>query len=156
MRDERPIRNSAKALIVRDGKLLTVRVRDGGEEWSILPGGGQETGELLPDAAAREAAEELGVRVEVHDLAFVVEGERGEPFHRVDLVFRCAYLGEIEKAKIRGDTNQIGVKWLPLGTLNRSDLYPSKLRRAIMDLYAGKPHAVYLGSECAGDPEITD
>lgn len=156
MTEKRPIRNSAKALIVRDGKLLVVCLRDSDGEWSILPGGGQETGELLPEAAAREAAEELGVRVAVEDLAFVIEGERGEPFHRVDLVFRCRYLGELEAPVLHGDTNQIGAKWLPLETLNRSDLYPSKLRRAIMDLYAGKPHGVYLGSECAGDPEITD
>ena len=33
-------------------------------------------------------------------------------------------------------------------------LYPSKLRRPIMDLFAGKKTAVYLGNENAGDPEV--
>lgn len=59
---ERGIRNSAKALILRDGKLLALRMQDADGVFYILPGGGQQTEELLPQAAAREAAEELGLR----------------------------------------------------------------------------------------------
>ena len=121
-----------------------------------MPGGGQETEELLPDAVSREVAEELGLRVEAKELAFVVEGLHGESFHRVDLVFLCEYLGEIENAVLHSDTNQIGVEWLDIATLNTSELYPSKLRRQIMNLYEGKPYKVYLGNEEAGDPEVTD
>ena len=40
-------------------------------------------------------------------LAFVVEGLQGEAFHRVDLVFLCDYIGEIEQAKIKEDKDQI-------------------------------------------------
>lgn len=152
---ERPVRNSAKALIVRDNKLLAVKIDDHGDVFYILPGGGQEGGELLPEAAAREAAEELGVRVSVGELVFVIEGKSGESFHRVDLVFRCEYLGETENPELQGDTNQAGVDWLDLETLNTAPLYPSKLRRPIMNLYAGKPHPVYLGNESIGDPEVT-
>ena len=152
----RQIRNSAKALIIRDGKMAAIRIRDGGEEWYIMPGGGQEAGELLPEAACREAAEELGLRVEAKELAFIVEGREGENFHRVDLVFLCEYQGEIENASLHADTNQAGIDWLDISTLNRAPLYPSKLRRQIMNLYEGKPHRIYLGNESAGDPEITD
>ena len=153
---ERPIRNSAKALIVRENKLLAIKIDDHGDMFYILPGGGQEGGELLPEAAAREAAEELGIRVSVGELAFVIEGKSGESFHRVDLVFRCEYLGRIENPELHGDTNQAGVDWLDLETLNTAPLYPSKLRRPIMNLYAGKPHPVYLGNESMGDPEVLD
>ena len=151
----RAIRPSAKALNIRDGRMLAVRIQDGQETFHIMPGGGQRPGEPLPDAAAREAAEELGIRVRAGDLAFVIEGTEGEPFHRVDLVFRCEYLGEIPAAELHGDTNQTGFDWLDIATLNRSDLYPSRLRRAIMNLAEGKPQAVYLGIENAGDPEET-
>ncbi len=153
---ERYIRNSAKALIIRDGKMAAVKLEEDGDVWYIMPGGGQETEELLPDAVCREAAEELGLRVEAKELVFVVEGLHGESFHRVDLVFLCEYLGEIENAVLYSDTNQVGVEWLDLATLNRSQLYPSKLRRQIMNLYEGKPYKVYLGNEEAGDPETTD
>ena len=151
----RPIRPSAKALIIRDGRILAIRLNDGQETFHIMPGGGQEAGEPLPAAVAREVAEELGVRVRVGDLAFVIEGTEGEPFHRIDLVFQCEYLGEIEHAAVHGDTNQVGFDWLDIATLNHSTLYPSKLRRAIMSLCAELPYPRYLGVENAGDPEIT-
>jgi len=152
----RRIRNSAKALIIKDGRMLAVKIRDDNEEWYIMPGGGQESEELLSDAVCREAAEELGVRVAAKDILFVVEGVRGEAFHRVDLVFLCEYLGEIENAKLHGDVHQAGFDWLDIAALNRTPLYPSKLRRQIMNFYEGKPYKVYLGNEEAGDPEITD
>ena len=153
---ERKIRNSAKALIIKDGKVLTIKINDGNEEWYIMPGGGQETEELLPDAVCREVAEEMGIRVEAKELVFVIEGLHGECFHRVDLVFLCEYLGEIENATLHGDTNQVGFEWLDIATLNHSQLYPSKLRRQIMNLYEGKSYKVYLGNEEVGDAEVTD
>ena len=152
----RLIRPSAKALIIKDGRMLAIRIKDGSETFHIMPGGGQEPGETLREAVIREVAEEVGLRVRPGDLAFVIEGIEGEAFHRIDLVFQCAYLGEIEHADLHGDTNQAGFDWLDIATLNRSTLYPSKLRRPIMNLYEGKPYPVYLGNESAGDPEITE
>lgn len=153
---ERAVRNAAKALIIKDGKMLAVRIGDGKEEWFIMPGGGQDVEELLPEAACREVAEELGLHIEVKDLVFVIEGLHGEKFHRVDLVFLCEYKGRIENAILQGDTNQVGYDWLDIKTLNTAPLYPSKLRRQIMNLYEGKEYRVYLGNEEIGDPEATD
>lgn len=152
----RPIRNAAKALIIKEDKMLAIKISDGRESWYIMPGGGQKTEELLPEAVCREVAEELGIRVAVKDLAFAIEGVHGESFHRVDLVFLCEYLGQIEHAALQGDTNQVGCDWLDIPTLNTAPLYPSKLRRPIMQLFEGKPHPIYLGNEEIGDPEITD
>ena len=154
--DTRPIRTSAKAIVIREGRLLALRLHDADGDFYIMPGGGQRAGERLQEAARREVLEETGVRVAVGDLAFVIEGAHGEPFHRVDLVFRCAYEGEDKRAERHPDANQTGVAWLDIATLNRVPLYPSKLRRAIMDLYEGKGHAAYLGNEEAGDPEETE
>ena len=153
---ERMIRNAAKALIIKDDKMLAIKISDGKEEWYIMPGGGQDVEELLPEAACREVAEELGLQVEVKDLAFVIEGVHGERFHRVDLVFLCEYIGEMERATLQGDTNQVGYDWLDIKTLNTAPLYPSKLRRPIMNLYEGKAYRVYLGNEEIGDPEMTE
>lgn len=153
---QRKIRNAAKALIIKDNKMLAIKISDGNEEWYILPGGGQDVEELLSDAACREVAEELGLQVEVKDLVFVIEGVHGENFHRVDLVFLCEYIGEIENAILHSDTNQVGYDWLDIKTLNTAPLYPSKLRRQIMNLHEGKVHKVYLGNEEIGDPEVID
>ena len=152
----RSVRTSAKAVIIRDNKLLAVKLKDSDGEFYILPGGGQEAGEPLPDAVKREVAEEMGVDVCVEELLFVIEGPKGEDHHRVDLVFECEYIGKLPNAELHGDTNQIGFDWLDIETLNRTPLYPSKLRRPIMEHCAGRPHAVYLGCESVGDPECVD
>lgn len=89
----REIRNSAKAIVIKDGKLLAIKISDGREEWYILPGGGQESEELLPQAVEREVAEEI---------------------------------------------------------------YPSKLRRVIMNYCEDKPYIKYLGNEEIGDPECLE
>ena len=151
----RRVRTSAKALVIRDGKMLAVKLRDADGVFYIMPGGGQHAGELLPDAVEREVAEEAGIRVKAGDAVFVIEGANGEPDHRVDIVFRCEYIGPCD-AEAQYDFNQIGTEWLPVNTLNTAPLYPSKLRRPIMNLAQGKPAPVYLGNENAGDPEITD
>jgi len=152
----RYIRNSAKALIIKDGKMLAVKLRDSDGEWYIMPGGGQETEELLSTAVCREVAEEIGIHTECKELLFVIEGLHGESFHRVDFVFLCEYIDEIPNAILHGDTYQIGYEWLDISTLNVQPLYPSKLRRQIMNYYEGKPYQVYLGNENAGDPEYLD
>jgi hypothetical protein len=42
----KPIRNSAKAIVIRDGYLLSIRNRDADGDWYILPGGGQNHGDV--------------------------------------------------------------------------------------------------------------
>ena len=150
------IRNSAKALIIKDGKMAAIKIRDAGEEWYIMPGGAQEAEETLNEAVCREVSEELGIAIECKELLFVVEGVHGENFHRVDLIFSCEYIDNIPDAVLHGDTNQVGIGWLDISTLDLQPLYPSKLRRQIMNYYQGKPYKVYLGNEEAGDSECLD
>lgn len=59
---DRTVRNAAKALIIKDDKMLAIKISDGKEEWYIMPGGGQDVEELLPEAVCREVAEEMGLR----------------------------------------------------------------------------------------------
>ena len=152
---ERTIRVSAKALVIRDGCMLAIKLHDQDGDFFIMPGGGQAAGELLPSAVEREVAEETGIAVRAKEAVFVIEGAEGEPHHRVDIVFLCDYLGDADAAR-HPDNNQTGYEWLPIETLNHAPLYPSRLRRPIMNLFAGKEAPVYLGNENAGDPEITD
>ncbi|MCI9386872.1 MAG: NUDIX domain-containing protein [Lachnospiraceae bacterium] len=152
----RQIRTSAKAVIIQAGRLLAVKRSDGREEWYILPGGGQDSEELLPQTVEREVCEETGMAVQCRDLLFVIEGVHGENFHRIDLVFLCDCLGKAECAAPCKDTSQIGFEWLDLSVLNRLPLFPSKLRRPIMNFYEGKEYTKYLGNEEIGDPECLE
>ncbi len=52
---------SARCIVVRDGKVLTVTDRDG--VMHILPGGRREPGETLRETALREVREETGLEV---------------------------------------------------------------------------------------------
>ena len=150
------IRTSAKAVIIQGEKLLAIKVSDNTETWYILPGGGQENEEILPQTFEREVREETGIEVKCRDLLFVIEGVHGESFHRVDLVFLCDYIGKAQNASLHCDTNQVGFDWLNLSELNQLPLYPSKLRRPIMNYYAGKDYIKYLGNEEIGDPECLE
>ena len=107
----------------------------------------------MQEAVCREVSEELGINVKCKELLFVVEGVHGELFHRIDLIFHCEFINEIPHAVLQNDTNQVGVEWLDIATLNLQQLYPSKLRRQIMNFCERKPYEVYLGNEEAGDPE---
>ena len=153
---DRPVRVSAKGLVIRGGRMAAVKLRDKDGEFFIMPGGGMEGGELLPEAVEREIAEETGIRVKCGDMLFAIEGQKGENFHRIDLVFECEYIGETENSQLHGDTNQVGMEWLEIERLNLLPLYPSKLRRPIMNFFAGRPQRTYLGNENMGDPEIME
>lgn len=62
------IRNSAKALIIVDGKLLCTKNEDQWGFFYLLPGGGQNPGENLWDALRRECREEIAAEIVIQDL----------------------------------------------------------------------------------------
>lgn len=148
----KPIRVAAKAIIVREGRLLVTKNVDAQGEWYLLPGGGQEPGEALPETVRRECREEVGVEVEVGALRFVRDyigrhhefaAHDGEE-HSLELMFACALRpGEEPRNGPLPDGAQVGVAWLDLSDLERHRLYPRALKRAL----AAPPGAwpVYLG-----------
>ncbi len=155
---KRPIRPSAKGLVIKDGKMLVNVMHDEDGEFYLMPGGGQEPGESLPDAVCREIAEEAGLWVKPIDLAFVIEGLHGEDYHRIDMVFRCVLERAVKDGEIehQDDINQTGTAWIPVETIKQAPLYPSKLRKPIYDLFHGNETKTYLGNEEMGDPEAVE
>lgn len=72
-KQSRKIRTSAKAVIIQNGKLLAIKLNDGKEEWYILPGGGQDCEETLPQAVEREVREEAGIECHYSYRNFAVQ-----------------------------------------------------------------------------------
>lgn len=146
---ERKIRNSAKALIIKDGRMLAIKQDDHDEVIYILPGGSQNAGETLTDAVKREVGEEIGVEVEPLSLEFVIEGVYGEALHRVDFVFLCEYIGLMDQDSsiLPSDENQVEYEWLEIKYLMQLPLFPSKLKKQILRLVGGEPTVMYLGNE---------
>lgn len=63
------MRVSSRAIIVEDGKLLTMfrrRIKDGKiKEYYVIPGGGLEEGETLQQNVTRELKEEMNVDIKI-------------------------------------------------------------------------------------------
>jgi len=68
-----PVRNSAKAVIMKDGCVLLTKNQHEQEIFYLFPGGGQEHGETLEEAVKRECIEEIGQEVVVRELLHVRE-----------------------------------------------------------------------------------
>lgn len=147
------IRNSAKAVIIRDGRLLVIELRDESGPWFQLPGGGQVPGETLCQALIRECLEEVNALIHVGDLRYVREyigdhhefATEDEGFHQVDFMFACEILNPREiKPGHDPDHGQLGVRWLDIERLGEYRLYPLSLRDKLKD--PAKPGTpVYLG-----------
>jgi ADP-ribose pyrophosphatase YjhB (NUDIX family) len=127
-------RVSAKAVIVRDGKLLAIAKRDDAGEWYLLPGGGQDMHESLHEAVRRECREELGADVIVGELLYVRdyiarhhEFAAVDDAHQVELMFACTLVGE-PGVGTSPDAGQLGVAWLPIDRLDAVRLYPAALK----------------------------
>ncbi|WP_315371932.1 NUDIX domain-containing protein [Paenibacillus xylanexedens] len=133
----KPIRNSAKAVIVQDGRLLVIRLEDQYGTAYVFPGGGQEKGEELKDAVARECLEEIGQAVNVGELLHIREyigknhefAEWDADIHQVEFYFACSLI-DPEATVFEGsnpDDHQVAVEWIELEDLSIIRLYPKTI-----------------------------
>ncbi|MGY5765809.1 NUDIX domain-containing protein [Brachybacterium sp. DNPG3] len=131
-------RVAVKALIVRDGQVLMNRSRTpDGQYLFEPPGGGQEHGEDQIAALERECREEIGARVEVHQLACfyevitrrrLLDGGSMPLFHQVNIAYWCGLAeGEEPGEGTDPDPRQDGTAWLPIARLAEHDVRPREL-----------------------------
>lgn len=150
-----PIRVSVKAIILDNNRILTCRNRDSaGGDWYILPGGGQNPGESLPDALKRECLEEIGAKVKVGQIRLVRDyiGRNHEfaqwdpDVHQVEIMFECQLQGDYDPTVGHSpDVNQTGVAWLEIEELSRHRIYPEALRDILQGVIPNSSGALYLG-----------
>jgi ADP-ribose pyrophosphatase YjhB (NUDIX family) len=149
----KPIRNSAKAVILHNGSVLAIRKKSGTREYFVLPGGGQEHDETLADAVRRECLEEVGADVEVMDLLCIREyiGKNHEfaqfdsDLHQVEFFFGCKIRNPEAVAEgATPDRRQVGVDWLPISGIESTSLYPQSLKTFLAGMNR-EGRRVYLG-----------
>ncbi|WP_127539146.1 NUDIX domain-containing protein [Paenibacillus illinoisensis] len=148
----KPIRNSAKAVIVQNGRLLVIRLEDQYGTAYVFPGGGQEKGEELKDAVARECLEEIGQAVNVGELLHIREyigknhefAEWDADIHQVEFYFECS-LKDTDATVFEGsnpDDHQVAVEWIALEDLPSVRLYPQTIGELLLKR---EPLRIYLG-----------
>lgn len=136
------IRNSAKAIIIKNGKLLCTKNKDQFGIFYLLPGGGQKAFETIVDALKRECREEISARIKVNDILFVRDyigknhefAEWDSEDHQIEYMFDCEIIDntEIKKGETP-DNMQIGISWINLNELKEYRIYPKILKEYISE-----------------------
>lgn len=145
------VRLSIKAIIIRDHYLLVLKNLDEQGEWYMLPGGGQEHGETIPDTLRRECREEIGADVSIGSLCFVRDyisshhefADDSDNLHQVELMFACELLAEPGLGS-NPDSMQTGIAWLNIHDLAHFRIYPRVLQQLLRDDFPA-PKPIYLG-----------
>jgi ADP-ribose pyrophosphatase YjhB (NUDIX family) len=136
------IRNSAKAVIVHDGKILLNKCCDKNNgDYYALPGGGQQPYETLHEAVMRECLEETGYTVTPLRLAAVHEGiitderfreKHPEYAHKLFLIFACALASEKAVTPTEKDSTQLDSEWVEISALLNIKILPLAVGENIM------------------------
>jgi len=139
------MRVRGSAMVIRDGKLLTLVYRYPEGLLHAIPGGGMEQGETLAAAIVREYREELGVEVALGSLRYVGD-MMASPFvgQTVHVVFDAALTTGEPRINAR-HTKADGVDWLPLDRLDEALLYPAINQAILDDRGAAQAEVRYIG-----------
>ena len=119
----------ATALILQNRKLLATKDKD--KYYTI--GGAIQVNERTEDAVVREVREELGVKVQVGQLAFVVENrfeEDGVHYHNIEFHYLVNLLEEAPLT-MQEDEKMQPCEWIDLDKLKGLNLVPSFLKTAL-------------------------
>jgi 8-oxo-dGTP pyrophosphatase MutT (NUDIX family) len=149
------IRNSAKAIIIKDSRVLLTKNVDEEGHFYLFSGGGQDHGEVLSNTVKRECIEEIGEKVEVKDLLHIREyiGKNHEyayydsHVHQIEYYFVCHISTEQNGSSVPSnpDSHQVGIEWVPIYDLMDFRIYPKGIREYIQEYGNKKGNTVYLG-----------
>jgi len=138
------IRVRVAGLYIENKQILLVKHRKDGQEYYLLPGGGQNSGESMTRALEREWQEELNVEIITGNYLF--SGESIPPLnsnkrHVLQVVF------EVNKVNgnilLSPDNTLIDFEWIPLAEINSIKLYPF-CKNQIFSVINGQKPELYM------------
>lgn len=151
------IRCAAKALIVKEGRVLLNRCRrSDGCVYYDLPGGGQHPYESMEDAVRREVLEETGMNVRILRFAALAEEiytdealrqKYPDYTHRMMHIFLAEPMDKTAIVPTEKDWGMEGSEWIPFEKVESlPEVRPAAVQKHIREITAGGA-PVYLGTE---------
>ncbi|MBD3278084.1 MAG: NUDIX domain-containing protein, partial [Candidatus Aegiribacteria sp.] len=138
-------RNSCKAVVVKNGRILLTVNRDHLGDFYLLPGGGQQFGETAHETVIREVLEETGWLVRPGEMVLSRDyiganhefaDEEGD-VHQTELIF-CALPVEYRGQAAVPDPWQIGTDWVEPAILKDLRIYPAVLKGILPEIVNGE------------------
>ncbi len=159
-------RRAVRAVVLRDGRVLVLRTRDGALKF---PGGGVEPGESDEQALVREIDEECGLRVtsepdplgDVVELATARDDDGCAVFRMTSAYFRCEVAAGSGRQRLSEGEVLLGLRpaWVDLAEAvagNRAALAdgPRFVRREllVLELLAGRAADGTIAAESTDRP----
>ena len=157
------IRCAAKAVIIRDGKVLLNRCsHTNGDIYYDLPGGGQKKYEDMESAVRREVMEETGYTVEKMTFAALAEDifmseklrEKYPDYcHRIYHIYAASITDDVKKEPSELDWGMEKSVWIDVDKVkDLPETYPEKLGELVDNIMAGGA-PMYLGTHFIGEWE---
>ena len=138
---------SVRAVIVKEGKLLCLKVLDEQVCYYMLPGGKIGHVEDMFDSIKRHCFEKVNANVKVHDLLFVRDylSNYEACEHTIEHIFVCYPEDETEiQNGSYPDCNQVDVEWIPSRKFDQYQFCPRRLQEVIIAFCKGEDVDIYL------------
>lgn len=138
----------AAGVLVRDGRLLVQRERDGCEY--ALPGGHVQISETTQEALVREYEEETGAKIVCGPLLWTEEcffAWNGRQTHNISFYYQIALAdgADIPDTGVfvpHRDNERVVFGWLPVEEIENVTIYPAFLKEEIFHLGGAPKHFV--------------
>ncbi len=133
------MRQSVRAIVLKDDALLVMQRNKFGREFCSLVGGGIDVGETQEQALHREIKEETGLTVSNPRLVIIEDAGK---FFGMQYIYVCDYVSgepmlapDSEEAQITAlGQNLYQPGWLPLTELPDANLLPTELKQALLPM----------------------
>lgn len=138
-------------VLIRDGKILVQRERDGNEY--ALPGGHIRVGETLEKGLIREFKEETGADIVCTEMLWSEEcfwEWAGRKVHNIAFYYRVELCPGSELPEAGGfishkDNCNVVIGWMPVEEIAGAVIYPEFLKEEIHCLHGPRKHFVTQG-----------
>ena len=124
-----------RAIIINNGKVLTIKRTKPDQTYWVMPGGGVEAEENNHQALIREIKEELGLIIEPQELLLEVVSTKPETVGQIKYFYAghiiIGILGSGEGPEFQKNSNYIGsfdFEWLSAQDLADLDLRPKAVK----------------------------